>query len=165
MHISAINNSNQSFGNCKAIYCRNAFSKSNPRHAEILKEFKNSEAFKKFGEKYDYVAEFYYKSEKTGKPSPYTFGLLDEYKHSYSLVLRPVLFRNPLTLMRNRLKGISNLPIKFDITPFSKTTEHVATSSFHSLLKAMTLEEINKYMQYEIDHAKFKSWCHNNNLI
>ena len=153
MQVQSINNnSNVNFGKLRAIYCCGQFSMNYLDHIEIINQFKKSESFKKFGEKYDYIAEFYYERYKTGEKMPGTFGLLDEEKTKYSLVISPV--KNPITLLISKIKGVSNLPIKFSIKAPSY-------SIFKGMLKTMTLDDINKCLQLEKDYQPIRGYLEN----
>ena len=58
MQVQAINN-NTNFGTCRGIKCLGNFNpRMFPQHATILDEFYKSPAFQKFGERYDFIAQF-----------------------------------------------------------------------------------------------------------
>lgn len=75
------NNSNLKFGQLKKIECISPFSCSRKGQDAAVAALLNSDAYKQFGETYDYIAKFYWKyprywrGESFSKPNEYTLEL------------------------------------------------------------------------------------------
>lgn len=117
MQIQSTNN-NPNFGNLKGIKYTKGFNNKDAKCAQILKEFTNSEAIKKFGEKYNFIAELEYNQ------------LLPEklLYSTYNIYLKPVdkrtTFIEKIKNLFRRIKNghkIVNLPAEFRVWNSSNT--------------------------------------------
>lgn len=158
------NNNKTNFGELKGIVCHGLFSKSNPKHALAINEVLTSDAFKKFGEMYDYIAHF--------KHSQYF-----DYAY-YDLVLAPAeecsfskstttssdgflrnLFGRKQDEIATPIKEeetiqISNLPLKFTVCNASDTFNFKAYDAFMKKLKSENLDSLNYSLKYAIEGAE-----------
>ena len=153
MQVQGVNgiNNNPNFGDLKGILCHGSFSKQNPRHALAINEVLASDVFKKFGEKYDYIAHF----KRRFTPSFYD-GIY------YELSLAPVkemTFIDKIKNLFNRsteqkvkeedgcAKKLQKLPIKFTVATSYLNLDSEACSFFIKCVERTSLSDLESKLE------------------
>ena len=128
--------SNVRFGKLRGVKCKGEFSKSDPKHMEAVGILLNSPAFEQFGEKYDYVANFYNMS-------------------SYSHWLSEDICTYKLSLTPADKNAQNKLPVKeLDVVSICESSDHDAYNQFVFMLKNKSAIELNDLVSEKIAEEK-----------
>ena len=135
------NNYNTNFKAIKELRYKNLFNPhASADHANVVREFLNSDAIQKFAKECDCIAEFDVQAQnkKCNKPHHYIFKFLQSLNKKYNQQYHYILKFLPYTAETTEKSGktVKNLPLEFTVLHCEKQNEHEANKTFsHSLEK------------------------------